>query len=356
MTTCWGARVAAALLGLLFLTPVTVRAADPTYEVGIDDVLAISVWDNADVNQIVFVRPDGKISLPLAGEIDVRGMTVSDLEAKLNEMYQKTIKGARVTVVVKEIRSRPIFFIGGVGRIGPMQLTQDWTLLQAISAAGGLVPAADLESAYVLRGKAVIPVDFSRLIQKADMSQNIQLQPGDTIVVPLAEQVYVQGDVKTPGQLKYTKELTLLGAITEAGGFPDLTVPRRVSIVRGAGVTKQTIDVNINEMVRTSSPVPDILLKAKDLIVVTIADLVYVQGEVRTPATLKYTTDLTMLKAIAVAGGLTNLAAGNRVNLVRGEGAKRENIKVSVEDMMKGSAQDLPLKPNDIVIVPQRLF
>jgi polysaccharide biosynthesis/export protein len=271
MTTCWGARVAAALLGLLFLTPVTVRAADPTYEIGIDDVLAISVWDNSDVNQTVFVRPDGKISLPLAGEVDVRRMTVSDLEAKLNEMYQKTIKGARVTVVVKEIRSRPIFFIGGVGRTGPMQLTQDWTLLQAISAAGGLVPAADLESAYVLRGKAAIRVDFFRLIQKADMSQNIQLQPGDTIVVPLAEQVYVQ-------------------------------------------------------------------------------------GEVRAPATVKYTNDLTMLKAIALAGGLTNLAAGNRVSLVRGEGTKRENIKVSVEDMMKGSAQDLPLKPNDIVIVPQRLF
>ena len=236
-----------------------------------DDVLAISVWDNKDVDQLVFVRPDGKISLPLAGEIDVRGMTVGDLETRLDETYQKTIKGARVTVVVKEIKSRSIFFIGGVGKAGPMQLTQEWTLLQAISAAGGLAPAADIESAYVMRGNTILPVDFTRLIQKADVSQNIKLQPGDTIVVPLAEAVYIQGELKTPGALKYTK-------------------------------------------------------------------------------------DLTLLKAIAQAGGFTNLAAPSRVNVVRGDGAKRDTIRVNAEDMMKGSVPDVALKPNDIIIVPQRLF
>ena len=91
-------------------------------------------------------------------------------------------------------------------------------------------------------------------------------------------------------------------------------------------------------------------------VVVTIADLVYVQGEVKTPTTLKYTTDLTMLKAIAHTGGFTQLAAGNRVVLVRGSGTKRENVRINVDDMLKGSAPDIALNPNDIVIVPQRLF
>ena len=142
-------------LGLLLAlaqgaAPAAAQSA-PGYRIGIDDVLSIYVWDNKNTDQTVFVRPDGKISLPLAGEVEVRGMTVAELETRLTELYQRTIKAARVTVIVKEIRSRPIFFIGGVGRTGPMQLTQDWTLLQAVSAAGGLLPQADLEAAYILR-------------------------------------------------------------------------------------------------------------------------------------------------------------------------------------------------------------
>jgi polysaccharide biosynthesis/export protein len=89
---------------------------------------------------------------------------------------------------------------------------------------------------------------------------------------------------------------------------------------------------------------------------VTLADFVYVQGEVKSPAALKFTSDLTMLKAIALTGGFTNLAAPGRVNIVRGEGTKRETIKVNVEDMMKGTAPDIALRANDIIIAPQRLF
>jgi polysaccharide export outer membrane protein len=347
----WGVLVAV----LVVLLAVGAHA-DPEFRIGVDDVLAISVWDNKDVDQVVFVRPDGKISLPLAGEVAVRGMTVAELEARLSEMYQRTIKGARVTVVVREIRSRPIFFIGGVGRTGPMQLTQDWDLLQAISAAGGLQPAADLEAAYVLREGKILRVDFERLIQKGDLVQNIKLQPGDTIVVPLAEQVYLEGDVKRPGPLKYTKDLTLLDAITQAGGFSDLAIPRRVTLVRGEGGKKSSVEINVSEIMRREQPASDVLLKPRDLIVVTVADVVYVQGEVRSPQAVKYTSDLTMLKALSQAGGVTNLAAPGRVNVVRGDGATRETIRVNVEDMMKGTTPDIPLKANDIVIVPQRLF
>ncbi|MBI1893437.1 MAG: polysaccharide biosynthesis/export family protein [Candidatus Rokubacteria bacterium] len=264
--------VTTALAGTLMLVAAqTERAAAQEYRIGVDDVLAISVWDNKDVDQVVFVRPDGKISLPLAGEIHVEGVTVAKLESELSELYRRTIKGARVTVVVREIRSRPIFFIGGVGRPGPMQLTQELTLLQAVSLAGGPVPGADLEAAFVLRNGSVIPVNFTKLIQRADTTQNIKLQPHDTIVVPLA-------------------------------------------------------------------------------------DVVYIQGEIKTPSAVKFTQDLTMLKAIAQAGGFTNVAASGRVGLVRGDGIKRENIKVNVDDMMKGTVPDMPLKPNDIIIVPQRLF
>ncbi len=262
--------------GLLFFSFLSLpfgvgHAAQEAYRIGPSDVLAISVWDNKDLDQVVFVRPDGKISLPLLGEVQAGGFTVAELAARLTEMYGKTVKDARVTVDVREIRSRLVFFVGGVGKPGPLPLTQELTLLQAISLAGGVAPGADLESASVLRGDESIPLDFVKLIQKGDITQNIKLQPGDTVVVPVAQVVYVQGEVKVPGQIKFTN-------------------------------------------------------------------------------------DLTMLKAIAQTGGFTPLAASNRVSVLRGESAKKENIRVNVNDMMKESSPDIPLQPNDIIIVPQRLF
>src|SRR5262245_62004827 len=141
-------------------------AAEPDYRIGVDDILAISVWDNKDVDQVVFVRPDGKISLPLLGELQAAGLTVKALVDQLNQAYERFIKGAQVTVVVREIRSRPVFFVGGIVKPGQIQLTQDLTLLQAISLAGGLAPTADLESAFVLRADKSIHVDLVRLMQR----------------------------------------------------------------------------------------------------------------------------------------------------------------------------------------------
>jgi len=262
------------VFGLIFYTGLgTAPAAQTEYRIGVDDVLGISVWDNKDLDQVVFVRPDGRISLPLLGEIQAAGLSVADLSARLSEQYGLSIKGAQVTVTVKEIRSRPVFFVGGISKTAPLQLTQDLTLSQVLSLAGGLAQTADLEKAFVLRGDRVINVDFVRLLQKGDISQNIKIMPGDTIIVPLAEYVFLQGEVKSPGSLKFSK-------------------------------------------------------------------------------------DLTVLQAIARAGGLTPLAAGNRVSVVRSEGPKKQNIRVNVNDAMKnpGSSPDMPLQPNDIVIVPQRLF
>jgi polysaccharide biosynthesis/export protein len=261
----------AALVVLLAALPATAGIADSAFVIGPDDVLAISVWENKELEQVVTVRPDGKISLPLVGEVQAGGLTVAALTAKLDELYSETTKGARATVSVREIRSRPIYFVGGVVKPGPIQLTQDLRLLQAIAVAGGLAPTADLESASVVRGDKQIPVDFVKLVQKGDVSQNILLLPGDTIVIPQADVVHVQGEVKTPGQIKFTK-------------------------------------------------------------------------------------DLTVLRAIAMAGGLTQLAAPNRVTLLRDDGGKKTSVRVKVGDMIDEPARDITLKPNDIIIVPQRLF
>src|SRR5882724_10087181 len=164
------------------LTVVPARAVDE-YVIGAEDVLEIQVWDNKDLNQVVFVRPDGKISLPLLGEIQAGGKTVKELQEALAEAYTKSVKGADVTVIVKEIRSRPVYFIGGFTKPGVEQLYRDLTVLQAVSIAGGLLPTADGDNGFILRGDQRIPVDFTKLLQKGDIAQNVKLEVGDAIVV-----------------------------------------------------------------------------------------------------------------------------------------------------------------------------
>jgi polysaccharide export outer membrane protein len=256
------------ILTVLVLAAGVAQSGEQNYHIGVDDVLTVSVWDNKDLDQMVFVRPDGKISLPLLGEVQAGGLTVAELISRLAEMYGRTIKGAQVTVGVREIRSRPIFFVGGVAKAGPMQLTQELTLFQAISMAGGVVAGADLEKAFVLRGDKLIAIDFVKLIQKGDVSQNIKLIPGDTIVVPVAEVVYVQGEVKAPSSIKFTNDLTILKALAQAGGFTPLAAGSRVNLIRGEGTKRRTIRVNVDNIMRESGSAPDTLLQPNDIIIV----------------------------------------------------------------------------------------
>jgi polysaccharide biosynthesis/export protein len=262
-----------ALLAVFFLPLLAVAQSPPhpvdkDYIIGPEDVLEIQVWGNKDLNQTVFVRPDGRTSLPLVGEIAVAGKTVQQLQDHLGEVYEKTVKGAIVTVIVKEIRSRPIYFVGGFGKPGVMQLTRDLSLLQAISVVGGVVANADAEKGFLLRGDKRIPIDFNRLLQRGDLSQNPKLEPGDSVVVPLADAVYVNGEVRSPGAVKYTGDLTILKAITQVGGFTPLAAPGRVDVLRGSAEKKERIRVDVDKMMRSPDENPDIRLQPNDIIFV----------------------------------------------------------------------------------------
>ena len=254
------------LLSLFSVIPA--HAADEAYVIGAADLLEVQVWDNKDLNQVVFVRPDGKISLPLIGEVQAGGKTVQQLQDALAELYTKTVKGANVTVIIKEIKSRPVYFIGGFAKPGVEQLTRDLRLVQAISIVGGLLPTADGDNGFLLRGDRRIPIDFTRLLQKGDVSQDMRLEPGDAVVAPLADAVYVHGEVKTPGSVKSTGDLTVLRAIAQVGGVTPLAATSRVEILRAEGEKKERIKVDLDKMMKAPDDNPDMRLKANEIIFV----------------------------------------------------------------------------------------
>jgi len=165
------------------------RAHDNTYVIGVDDVLAINVWKEPDVSRTVPVRSDGKISLPLAGEVQASGETPRQLEKELATKLQSFISEPEVTVIVTEVRSQKFNVLGMVSKPGSYPLTNSSTVLDAIAQAGGFRDFAKQKSIYVLRqnpdGTQVrLPFNYKEVIKGKDSAQNIKLQPRDTIVVP----------------------------------------------------------------------------------------------------------------------------------------------------------------------------
>jgi polysaccharide export outer membrane protein len=160
----------------------------PGYVIGTDDVLSIVYWKDKDMSADAQVRPDGRIALPLINEVQAAGLTPEQLRVRLVEESKKYMEDANITVVVRQINSRKAFITGEVHRPGPYPLTQATTVMQLISMAGGLREYANSKKIVIMRtvnGKPVsLPFNYKDIVAGKNLQQNIELKPGDTVVVP----------------------------------------------------------------------------------------------------------------------------------------------------------------------------
>jgi polysaccharide export outer membrane protein len=162
---------------------------DDKFVIGVDDVLAINVWKEAEISRSVPVRSDGKISLPLAGEITAAGQTPKKLEDAIAQKLQNYISEPEVTVIVQEIRSQRFNILGLVARPGSYALGGPTTVLDAVALAGGFRDFAKQKSIYVLRQnqngtQTRLAFNYKDVIKGKNSSQNVTLEPRDTVVVP----------------------------------------------------------------------------------------------------------------------------------------------------------------------------
>lgn len=164
-----------------------VPGAPADYVIGPDDTLHISVWKEPDLSETLPVRADGKISLPLLGDVTASGLTPTQLSASLTEKLKKYVADPRVTVIVTAMNSKRVYVTGEVTHTGSMALTPNMTVLQALSSAGFTL-FANTKGIYILRTEngqqQKIPVNYKKLIKGQVLDQNVVLKPGDTIVVP----------------------------------------------------------------------------------------------------------------------------------------------------------------------------
>lgn len=159
------------------------------YLIGNEDVLAINVWKEPDVSRMVPVRSDGKISLPLLGEVQAAGKSPKELESEIAKGLRDYISEPEVTVIVQESRSRRFSILGQVQRPGSYLLSGQLRVLDAIAMAGGFRDFAKVKSIRVLRqeanGKQVsLPFNYKDVIKGTNPDQNIELEPKDTIYIP----------------------------------------------------------------------------------------------------------------------------------------------------------------------------
>lgn len=161
---------------------------DPAYKIGPQDVLKIDVWKEDQLTRTVPVRPDGKITLPLVNDIQAVGLTPMELAGAITEELKKYINAPQVSVSVTEINSRRIYVTGEVLKAGAYALLPNMTVLQALSSSGGFTQFARIKNIYVLRtenGKQTkVPFNYKAAVSGKNAEQNIELLPGDVIVVP----------------------------------------------------------------------------------------------------------------------------------------------------------------------------
>ncbi|CAG0963449.1 Polysialic acid transport protein KpsD [Methylophilaceae bacterium] len=180
--------ILAVVCQILLLSSVVAEANNAAYKLRAGDTIQISVWGEDKLPKDTKVLPDGSITYPLAGRVEVGGLTTTEVETRVAEKLKVYIPDPQVSVVITNIEGNRAFVLGKVVKPGPVQMTGPMTVLEALSIAGGFDKFANLAGIKVLRntpqGQRVISVPYDRLIQGQDLDKNIVLNVGDTILVP----------------------------------------------------------------------------------------------------------------------------------------------------------------------------
>jgi polysaccharide export outer membrane protein len=245
---------------------------------GKGDVLSISVYDEPDLTiSEVPIRPDGKISFPLVGDIQADGRTVDEVNADLTNRLREYLLAPKVSVIVTAFNSLNYVVNGEVVKPGVYPLVTDVTITAALAKAGGLnkgqfrsssVELADLTHAFITRRGKVLPVDFVRLLRQGDMRFDIPLQAGDYLSIPsgLSKEVYIIGEVKAPALFAFREEMPMSRTVALAEGFTQDADLSRIHIIRGSLSNPRVIVTDFNKVIAGQQQ--DVQLEPGDVVYV----------------------------------------------------------------------------------------
>ncbi|OFW14636.1 MAG: hypothetical protein A3F70_09295 [Acidobacteria bacterium RIFCSPLOWO2_12_FULL_67_14] len=229
----------------------------PDYVIGANDVLWITSYDDEDLTGRFTVDGDGAFTYPLLGRVSAGGMTLRAAEAYLKRtlVQRGLFRNPQITVAIDEYRSQKVFVIGEVRRPGVYPLSGSMTLVEALALADSASPDAGHEAVVVRQGagaedEEVIRANF-RDLENGNLSQNVVLRDGDTVIVPRAETIYVFGEVRAPGSYALRDEdVTVIQALALAGGISERGSTGRVEIVRIIDGELRELKADLADVVR----------------------------------------------------------------------------------------------------------
>ncbi|MCX5700036.1 MAG: polysaccharide export protein [Candidatus Omnitrophica bacterium] len=264
------------LLGALLLYGVSFtqeNVNNEEYRICANDLLEISVYDELDLAKTVRVDAKGIISYPLLGNLQVIGFTSKELEKKITDLLEQDyLVSPQVSVFIKEYAKFSV--LGDVGKPGAYELKAGYTVMDGIALAGGFTAKSNPKDVNLVRikgkEKETINIDADEIVAQGHKEKDVQLQPGDLIVVGAlsntTEFVVVLGQVKHPGRYEFKEGMTAIEAIALAGGLDVNAAGNGTKLVRTKDGKKRTINIKVDAIL--SGKATDIPLESEDTIVI----------------------------------------------------------------------------------------
>ena len=312
---------------MTLLGAASLSTSHQSYRLGSNDIIRVQVYGEEDLTVESKVDGDGNIHFPLLGVVSVAGKTIQELQDYLaGRLAHGYVREPRVTAYVFKYRN--IYVSGEVTKPGGYPYEEALTVQKAITMAGGITEKAD-------RGGGLRVVRSVNGQEEAlPVKPDSLLLPDDTIVVLEGQRIYVSGEVKLPGRYLYEKTMTVRKALSLAGGRSERGENGSIKVTRLANGVAETLVVH-----------PDAAVLPDDIIVAEPHDYkFYTSGEVKSPGGYPYKDGLTVHKAIAMAGGLTEKAERENLRVLRRTNAGEETLPVKLDALVL---------PDDIIVVAE---
>lgn len=328
----------------------------PNYRLGPGDEVVVDIWGASLMTIRQTISPDGVINLQELGPVYLNGMTVKEagayLEMELGKVYSN--EDNKIKVTLGTTRTIRINIMGEVVQPGTYSLSAFSTVFHALYYAGGVNDIGSLRDVRLVRnGKIIASIDIYDFIMQGKIKDDIGLQDGDVIIVPVYEMlVKMDGNVKRAMKFEMKKDETLATLIKYAGGFNSDAYSKTLRIVRQNGEEYEVKTVNENEYNVTKLNNGDVVTVGA--ILNRFTNKVEIRGAVYRPDIYGLNEEVNTVRAlIKKAKGITDDAFTNRAVLQRQrDDMTSEILSVDVKALLKGDIQDIPLRKNDVLYIP----
>jgi len=244
------------------------------YRIGNPDVLEVGVFGESELSGSHTVDADGRITLPLIGDVAVTGLTTTEVAELIERLYRDGyLIAPKVTVAIAAYKSQVVVVLGDVTTPGSIAYTEGLTALRAVLQAGNFTESADPNLTQIVRGsgddRETFDVRLGDVMSRGSTVADVPLQPGDYVFVESGSAVvFVLGQVMKPGTVPFHEGLTALRAVLEAEGFTKYAAANKTRVVRGEGDARETIRVKLGDVINKGETAKDVVLQSGDFVIV----------------------------------------------------------------------------------------